>query len=229
MRSYLYLDTETYPLENASQFIEPPEPDARLTDPVKKAADIEKKTAALHEKCSTDWNVCRIVSLAYAWDDGPIEVELLPQEDDESEAMVLSAFWAEVSSRHISDRVLCGFCIRTFDLPLLIQRSRYLSVKPPPISLARFRRDPIFDLYDELTFDQVRLDKGVMRQSLKAFARRFGIPVPDQTDGADIAGLVQANNWDAVRAHNVADLELTRELAKRVGACANREVASVRQ
>jgi hypothetical protein len=58
-----------------------------------------------------------------------------------------------------------------------------------------------------------------MKQSLKAFARRFGLDVPDLIDGAQIAELVQQGQWDQVCAHVLADVELTRALARKLGAC----------
>jgi hypothetical protein len=57
-----------------------------------------------------------------------------------------------------------------------------------------------------------------MPRSLKAFCKRFGIPVTDEIDGAQIPELVAAGKWEQVRSHVASDVTLTLALARRVGA-----------
>ena len=56
-----------------------------------------------------------------------------------------------------------------------------------------------------------------LERSLKAFAKRFGLDVTDDVDGADIHRLVQEGRWEAVEAHVTSDIELTIGLAQKLG------------
>jgi hypothetical protein len=101
-------------------------------------------------------------------------------------------------------------------VPTLIQRSRYLNVPHPFISLARFGRGDVIDLRDVLTFDDARYD-AIMPRSLTAFCRRFGIDVADPLTGADIADAVKQGRWGDVASHVRADVLKTKLLAARLG------------
>jgi len=56
-----------------------------------------------------------------------------------------------------------------------------------------------------------------MKRTLKAFCKRFGIPVNDAINGSEIPALVAAGKWEEVAAHCRADVELTVQLAHRLG------------
>lgn len=218
---YTIVDLETASHPDAALYIVPPNLDAveaakNLVDPVKIAADIEKKKAAMQadyehslDRCALDWNLSRIVALGLhnIGDAGP-QVIVCKNEKDEKAA--LAAFWLATRGRR-----LVGFCSRTFDLPTLIQRSRYLGVRHPDLSLAKFGRGDVTDLREILTFDDARYE-AIMPRSLDAFCKRFGIVVTDDWTGADVGQLVKDGNWDGVSAHCLADLERTRLLAERL-------------
>lgn len=205
----LILDCETAPLDNAAEYLETPEPDKRLTDPAKIRASIEEKKAAQLDKCGLDWNVARIVCVGYQ--NGGTAGAFIAKNEVEETAVLRRVwdFWANYT--------FVGFRLRTFDLPLLIQRSRYLGVPYPRIGLARFGPVKFRDLYDELTFNDTQ-DTFAMRRTLTSFCKRFGLNVPaDDSTGADIAGLVREGRWDEVAAHCLADVAKTRALADRLG------------
>jgi hypothetical protein len=236
--SPIVVDLETCGLENAADFLEPipdavpdtspVEADKRLTDPAKIAADIEKKLAAQFERnreaqlrveqqrqdrlqqAALDWNVGRIVALGWWTEQQGVIVEVCKDDHEEYEA--LGNFWEE--SRH---RTIVGFAIKSFDLRYLVQRSRLLRVPHPMLDFSKYSRRGVTDLHLDLTFGDGTYDKGAMRRTLKAFAKRFGIPVNDQINGAEIPALVAAGDWAAVEAHCRADVELTVQLAQRLG------------
>jgi hypothetical protein len=221
-RRTIIVDLESVPHDCAPEFIPAPVLDdiraaANLVDPKKIADDIAKrKQAAIDEhreklsRAALDWNLSRIVALGFSINhEAPIALACA---DEQAEATALETFW-DVS--HRADDVV-GFCARTFDLPTLIQRSRLLGVKHPPVNLARYGRGMVTDLRDVLTFDDARYE-AIMPRSLKAFCKRFGIPVTDDVNGADIPQLVAENNWAPVLAHVTSDVLLTRELAYRLG------------
>jgi len=217
------LDIETIAHPIAADFV--PAPDlgsiqaaGNLKDPEKIAASIaERKAAAVSAhavsigRAALDWNLNRVVAIGTHL-----------QEQDEPTVALCQTEAAEVKAIESLWRVtkastFVGFNLRSFDLPVLIQRSRLLGIQTPKISLAPFgRSNDLIDVYDELTFHNNR-GAGIMPQSLKVFARRFGLPVSDPTSGKDIAQLVTDGDWEGVRSHCLSDVDLTRELAVRIG------------
>jgi predicted PolB exonuclease-like 3'-5' exonuclease len=208
VNSCVIVDVETAPIDNAAEFIEAPTAPSNYRDTDKIAAYVEERAREQTARCSLDFNLCKIVALA--WDDGTRAAHL-PCLTEADEQHALTTFWSVAEGRR-----LLGFCARTFDLPVLIQRSRYLQIDYPPVSLARYGKGDVIDLRDVLTFDDQRYE-AIMPRSLKMFARRFGIPVTDDIDGAQIPELVAKGEWNRVIAHVTSDLALTKALAVRLG------------
>lgn len=215
----IVVDIETAGLPNAADYLEPVTPDARLKDPDKITADIEAKTAARLDKLALDWNVGRVVAIAW-WTEMAHYAAVLKTEAEERHALEL--FWGV--ARH---KTIVGFNVKGFDLKFLIQRSRYLDVSYPLLDLGKYTRKGIIDLFSELTFNDGTYDQGAMRRTLHAFCRRFGIPVEDGIKGKDVPALVAAGEWEAVERHVRSDVELTVALAKRLGFIQVNEIANV--
>ena len=209
-RDPIIVDIETCGLPNAADFLEPVQPAKNLVDPAKVKADIEKRTAERDEKLALDWNVGRIAAIGWWLEDSGLMAQVCRDERDEADA--LYCVWDDCKHRTI-----VGFNIKGFDLKFLIQRSRYLGVPYPQLDLGKYTRKGIIDLFSELTFNDGTYDQGAMRRSLSAFAKRFGIPVNDTINGADIPALVAAGDWESVLAHVKSDVELTLALAQRLG------------
>lgn len=221
--SPLVLDIETAPLVNARDFIDPPDlteikAPSNYKDPVKIAAFIEdakvEKLAdfekACRDKAALDFNVARIVAMGTWADDYGLTADCLMSEADEHAC--LSRFW-----QFSRQRTIVGFRIREFDLPMMLQRSRYLGITAPQIDLGRYARGGrIVDLHDLLTFQDLRSET-IMRRTAKSFARRFGIQVDDPIDGKQIPALVAAGDWAAVASHVRSDVLLEVELARKLG------------
>ena len=208
--SPIVFDLETCGLPNAADYLEPVQAAKNLKDPEKVKADLEQKTAARLEKLALDWNVGRIAALGW-WVEGQ-GVTACMCRDENVERMALVSFWND--SRH---RTLVGFNIKGFDLRFLVQRSRYLGVPYPQLDFGKYSRKGIEDLYLMLTFGDGTYDQGAMRRTLHAFCRRFGIPVNDSIAGKEIPALVAAGEWEAVLQHVTLDVELSVELARRLG------------
>lgn len=225
----IFVDLETAPLEDARAYVDPPDLE-NITAPksykkeeaiaeyieTAKAERLEAHEVALRDKAALDWNVARIVCVGAQTLDSDY-VNTIVASNEEQERAALAAFWITAKRRQI-----VGFGIRAFDVPMMIQRSRYLGVQAPEIDLGRYARNSIvIDLFDLLTFNDARATS-VMRRSLKSFCRRFGIDVSDDIDGAEIPRLVAAGDWDAVAAHCRADIHRIRQLALRIGAVSER-------
>jgi hypothetical protein len=222
LRDPIVVDIETGVHPCAVDFIEKPDLESiqaakNLKDPAKIAEDIARRKAdaqAEHDaklgRAALDWNVSRIVALAWSVDHGETVI-VKPCANEEEEAMALVAFWKDAERRQI-----LGFCARNFDVPTLIQRSRLLNVAYRAVNLARFGKGSVIDLRDILTFDDARYE-ALMPRSLKAFCRRFGLEVSDPVDGKDIGQLLADANWDGIIAHVTSDVRLTAALARRIG------------
>jgi hypothetical protein len=220
--SWIVVDAETVAHDCVRDYVAAPDLGAvtaakNLKDPAKIAESIESRKAELTAdyelslcRAALDWNLSRIVALAWqsAGDD---DVTVYSCHNEFQEAGALKAFWNDYLGRK-----MVGFCARTFDAPTLIQRSRLLNVNHPRVRIDRYGRGDVIDVRDVLTFDDARYE-AIMPRSLKAFCKRFGIPVDDPIDGKDIPELVAAGKWELVKSHVVSDVRLTLALAQRVG------------
>lgn len=210
-RPVLIVDCETIGRDECRRYVKP---SGNVKDPAKVAASIEERC----EKLAVDINGARIIVLGY-WDALRAEPVIAICQDDEAEKAALSAFWLAWQRMRAANAnaQLAGFCARTFDLPLLIRRSQLLGVAPEHVSLARYGRGDVLDLYDELTFHEGGWRDGVVPCTLKVFCDQFGIDVADPVDGAMVPGLVAAGDLEPVREHNVADLLRVGLLGQRLG------------
>lgn len=220
-RHPIVADIETAPHACAPEFLEPLNLEGikaagNLKDPEKIKADIEKRRADAAVEHATklgraalDWNVSRIVALAWSIDGETVIVKPCANEDEERDALYV--FWRDAKGRDI-----LGYRVRTFDVPTLVQRSRLLGVPHRTPNLARYGKGSVIDLFDILTFDDSRAEL-VMPRKLKTFARRFGLTVNDDIDGASVPQLIADAKWDEVISHVTSDVRLTIELARRIG------------
>lgn len=208
--SPIVVDIETAGLPNASDFLEPVVPDARLKDPEKIKADIAEKEQARTQKLALDWNVGRIAAIGWWTEASGTSWIVCP--DETLEIAALKGFWAE--AKH---RTIVGFNVKGFDLRFMVQRSRYLGIVYPQLDFSKYSRKGIVDLYLDLTFGDGTYDTGCMRRTLKQFCKRFGIAVNDEIDGKDIPALVAAHEWDKVAEHVSSDVNSTVALARRLG------------
>lgn len=215
MNNAIIIDLETAPLENAAAYLDPVEASKNLKDPEKIKADLERREREQITDCGLDWNLNRIVC-AGLWnpdtEEGPT---MWACPDEVCERATLEAIALRLQPHYRP--TIVGFCVRRFDVPVILQRARYLGVKMPRISLKRWDNPHITDIYDLLTFDDQPCTS-VMRRTLSSFCRRFGVEVPeDASSGNDIAAMVAAGDWSGVAAHCEADMHKTAALARRVG------------
>lgn len=208
----LVLDLETTAIPNADQFLEPPTAPSNYKDTEKIKSYVAEKTAQNLTNCSLDPDLNRIVALGFMLEDRDLEplVYLCPDEAAERKALI--TFWDVVACDGNRTRRLVTFNGFAFDLPTLMRRSVYLDIWPSrDLSVDRYR-SPHVDLLQKLSFNGA-----IKAHSLSFYAQRFGfeIETPEWT-GADIAGLVEAGNWDAIKAHCRSDVLLTFELAQRL-------------
>lgn len=208
----MIFDLECVAIDGAADLAEPVSAPANYKD--QKAIDdyVEKaQREQLHKAALYPWTA-RIVALGTIDANGVEDVDICRTEDEER--TVLGHFWLKASFgggvEHI--KRLIGFNSLSYDLPVVMARSRVLEVSHPKIDLTPWKC-PHIDLLRELRFGS----NDIPRRSLKWFAKRFQIPCDDTVTGADIAKLVSEGNWDAVRSHCLSDCRLTKALAEYLG------------
>lgn len=206
--SGLIVDLEAVAIERAEDYIEPVEAPSNYKDAEKIASYIKEATAKAVDRCALDPDLARIVALGCGDVEGNDAVMLC--KDEAQEAAALRAFWGRVVNVAGAVRTLVSFNGFGYDLPLLMRRSQYLGVEYPVLNIDRYR-SPHIDLMQRLTFNGA-----IKPHRLSFYASRFGYASADMTTGADIAALVKAGNWEAVEAHNLSDLAITRFLAQKL-------------
>lgn len=226
----LIFDCEAYRVRNAADFLEPVEvppvkADRRFSDPVKIASDLATKEAERQaeiatktqqqlDDCALNPYTARVIALGWSWaNEDTVTVRLAKTEMAEAE--LLRDFWGMVVDANGYVEALAGFNSRVYDLPLLLIRSMLLGVKAPALNLDRWR-SPHPDIMRELSLNEaVRFPKG--QGSLRWFAKRFGLPMDDAFSGAEIAQLVESDNWDAIESHCAWDVRTCKAIAQRIG------------
>lgn len=226
----ILFDLETYRIPNAADFLEPipkPEPtkpNGRLKDPKAIEDDLkrvaEKDAAQLADwakaqqkqldDCALDPTLARIVALGTMWPgDEIVTVKLAKTEAQEAE--MLREF-ASVVEDPATQRVLplVGYNSRGFDLPMLQMRALLLGVPFPKLNTDRFK-SPHPDVMIEIFGHDNRRWK-----SLRWMAKRMGYQTDDAFSGAEIAQLVESNNWAAVEKHCESDVLQCRFLAEKL-------------
>jgi hypothetical protein len=203
---WLAFDLECVSIEDAADYIEPVKAPANYKDADKIRAYIEDGTAKAIERAALDVDLARIAVLAMQ-DDAMSEPAAWYIEDERAERLMLQNFWSGITA----SMKLIGFCIRSYDLALLIRRSQLLGVSYPEISLDRYRSTQVIDLYDRLTFNGT-----VDGKKLDTYCRRFGIKVEDGITGADVAACLKAGDVDTVIKHARADVTQVVQLAQRL-------------
>lgn len=204
----IVFDIETAPLPDAADYMDLSEiqAPANYKDPVKIAAYIEEERQKALTKCGLDLDLCRVVAIGW-WRECDGEERVLHMGTATNEAAMLAAFW-----NHAEDGHLVGFNCCKFDLPVLQRRSLYLGVPMPLIVVDTYRHPRFTDLAQQLSYFGA-----VKMRSLSFYAKRFGIPVQDETTGADIAALVDSGDWAAVESHCRKDVQKTAALASKLG------------
>jgi len=202
-------DIETLAVDGID--IEPVSAPANYTRPEAIADYIAKAEAKQRDKAGLYPYTARVIALGWCYE-GDETAQVHIANGDAMEREILAEFWGRVWDRRTNAvESLVTFNGRSFDLPVLMVRSRLLGVPYPALNIDRYR-SPHPDILKILTFDGA-LDY----RSLTWFARRFGLNTDDAFSGKEIAELHAVGNWDAIKKHCESDVLLTRQLGERIG------------
>lgn len=206
----IILDIETVAVDDAADLAEPVTAPANYKDATKIAAYVAERQAEQVSRAALYPWTARVVAVGVI--DGDQVEHVLTAADAAAEAELLRQVWAlALDHREGLTASIIGFNHLSYDLPVLLARSLVLNVKPPAMSLDKYR-SPHVDLMQRLTWNGA-----IQARSLKWFARRFGLPVDDTISGSDIAALYAAGDWAGIKSHVLSDIRLTRALAERLG------------
>lgn len=205
---HLVIDIETVAIDGVQEWVEAPTPPANYKDQTKIAAWILEKQQELLEKAALQPDLGRIVCIGAKSDLGEFVV---PCETGTAERSAL--LWLMEMGFGRDGTRLVTFNGTSFDLPYIMRRCQLLQVEFPYVELSKYRPTlQHVDLMNVLTFNGT-----LTPRSLKWYAKRFGLSVTDATAGSDIAALVQEGDWDGVCRHCRSDVQLTYDLAVRLG------------
>lgn len=166
---------------------------------------------------SFDGSFGRILCIAYAIDDDPVEV----LSGDGDEAGMLKKFWEIVNS--ISKPSynpqwpdhgvrFIGHNVMDFDLRFIYQRSIINKIKPAyELPFARYRNHPIYDTMKEWNkWSNTNI-------GLEHIALALGVPTPkDGIDGSQVYEFYKKGKVDDICAYCKRDVEATRAVYKRM-------------
>ncbi len=210
MSRHLIVDVETVAIKDVETYLEPVSAPANYKDEAKIAAYIAEETKRQADKAALDIDLARIVCLG--WQLGEESGHWIIK-DEMAEQTILAEFWRQFWPVYVPGHTIAvTFNGLNYDLPLLLRRSLYLGVAAPRLQLERFKHADAVDLLSILS-----MDGRLKLHGLRFYCQRFGIPVDDESVGADIAGLVAAEEWEAVARHCTADVAATHALAVRMG------------
>lgn len=186
------------------------EPDSRLKDPEKIAANLETQKRKYIERAALDWKTANIVLIGVG--DGS---KFAPITGKETE--VLSSFFDIIKNSLDNGVQVGGHNIKAFDLPMIVNRARALKV-PLPEGLLTFWRgrsqwhEFIFDTLEIFSFgDRQRIEGN----GVEDIARALGLP-SKLADGAQFPSMWRDSQKKAI-AYNQRDVEIEIEIAKACG------------
>lgn len=212
MTGRLYLDLETANVPDELRDVAAPfmKVDSRLKDPDKIAAALDAKLEAT--ALNGLWG--QITAIGYAIeDDEPIA---LIRQQDEAEQLILTHFKAAIDAawgpRFIQSRpIMIGHNVQ-FDIRFLFQRMIVHGIKVPYQWLPIHAKPWDFAIFD------IMVEWAGLREyvTLDALCAGLGIDVPETHPGAEMPGLWLQEDYEAIRAHVLADVVAVREVHRRM-------------
>jgi hypothetical protein len=144
----------------------------------------------------------RILCIAYAFDDGPVQALSGDEED------VLRQFWELARDADL----FVGHNVMDFDLRFIYQRSVVCKVRPSRnLNFARYRSDPIYDTMREW----VKWANATV--GLEHVALALGLPTPKEgIDGSQVFEFYKAGKTDEIVEYCKRDVETTRAVYRRM-------------
>jgi predicted PolB exonuclease-like 3'-5' exonuclease len=167
----------------------------------------EADRAAWAKDCALNPRTGRVVAVGLAGVNGAQVVTLEHLDERQVISHALSAIDAT--------RPLVTFNGTSFDVPYLFTRAAIVGALIP-VRVGEYLRR--YSTHPHIDLAAVLANYGPPRKgdTLHGWARAFGLPVEDETTGADMASMVEAGDWAGVADHCRSDILLTRALYERM-------------
>lgn len=163
---------------------------------------IDDALKANRKKMATTPEMCQIVCLGLAADDGEI-VTLLAGEDGVTEESILTTFWQMA----VKSQRIVGFNLANFDLPVIFFRSILLGIPATRLISTAPHHGHLLDL-QIARFGRIP-EKGM---GLKQIAKLCHIEVPSgDVNGGDVERLMNENP-QMVKIYQASDVHVTRKI-----------------
>lgn len=209
----LFLDCETYarplPADQADAYVRAAVP-GNYKRPEKIAEWCDENRREVLGKRALDPLALELAAIAVAVNDGPVTCWAGPDP-----RKILRDFadwiWGSLGVGFARAATLIGHNVQTFDLPNIRRQAARLGVGELLTWLPGERYDR--RVHDTLSLWSAPGDRAWI--TLDELAAFLGLPAR-ATNGADIAGLVDAGDWAGVATHCTADVELVRQVYARL-------------
>jgi predicted PolB exonuclease-like 3'-5' exonuclease len=208
---HIVFDIETIPQDEAKLLALAPEftAPANLKDPEKIAAAIAKKHADYLADAALNWKTAQVVLIG-AGDDTGIQSFTACTEKE------LVGNFLTLLGDALADGVAAGgHNVKSFDLPMLVNRARVYGLKIPTTVLSFWKGRPTWHDYIFDTLELLSFGKSFEGNGVEDVARVFGLP-PKLGRGGDFPLLWRADCQAAV-AYNRRDVEIEIEIARICG------------
>jgi hypothetical protein len=178
--------------------------DSRLKDPAKiEASRVEKRETAI-EKAALYWWYGKVVSIAAVSEEGGHSF----CKTGPDEVSILKAFFNLLHAERLAGKSvqLIGKSNSMFDDGYLVGRAIALDIGVPE-ALRPSR--PVIDIDQMFSFNSQSANTG------KLAYYGYGIGQDKSASGSDVAGMVDAGDWDRLASYNMQDVVITAELFRR--------------
>lgn len=209
----LIFDIETIPQDEKKLLATAPDflPNSQLKDPFKIEKSIAEQKRKYVEQAALDWKSAHIVLVGFGCAGKIQQIQAATEK-----AVIEGAFQAILTFLDSEIGYICGHFIKSFDLPMLINRARVLGVRIP-----LFIYNPKhFRTFDERFVDTAELITFGNKQSttgngVDSIARALGFPEKLGT-GKDFPQLWKKNRPAALK-YNARDIEIETRIAALCG------------
>lgn len=211
----LYLDIETGPAPNASDYAPHFEAPGNYKDPIKIAAYIEEAKEKWTERAALFPESGRVLMVGMAEDDAE------PYTVWGDEKKIITETLDKIRQFLSKGARIYGYNIHGFDLPFLIKRAWILGLTVNKSMFNYWRgkwswNDNIYDLMLWWKMGEYRKADDAPSSSMAAVLKALGLP-GKEGNGKDFAALLR-DDPEAAQKYLIRDVNATREIAQKVGA-----------
>lgn len=207
----IWIDIETIPsgdLPTTEEMISYAPGNMKKEETIRAWADNAENKMAIHKKKSLSWLEAQVICIAYAVDDGPLNIVFSTDEQN-----VISMFAEKIQAIEPvvgkqSAFIFAGHNIREFDLPILYLRAlKYGNVVLQRALPSEAKSGRIID-----TIELFSLTAWRKLMKMSDLATFFGLPVKTEMSGETVYDEYLAGNYEKIKNYCMEDVGTNRQL-----------------